>query len=308
MEPTVARYREFAPSPALRPYVYALFSFAPETDGPADPNRRVLRERAFTNGRFCSPQFADAHGSIVFELGRTCHADGRWRANTADPCGTVIGPLLRVGRTDGSERNEMVGAYFKPCRGAAVAACAASELVNASIDAWDADGHRLAVELCELDERARVDCLEAALLRRVDVSRQMTRTVDLEGLALTVLRRRGRVVVDDLARAAGVSRQHVSRLFRDALGVAPKLYARLARFQAALAYTRQRGQVNWAQAALDAGYADQSHMIAEFREFSSLTPCELANGDWFHPFIDRAASSYGHNHCTIPPSHLPRNS
>ena len=38
------------------------------------------------------------------------------------------------------------------------------------------------------------------------------------------------------------------------------------------------------------GYADQSHMIAEFRQFSSLTPQELANRDWFHPFIERAKS------------------
>ena len=36
------------------------------------------------------------------------------------------------------------------------------------------------------------------------------------------------------------------------------------------------------------GYADQSHMIAEFRRFSSLTPHALAAGGWFHPFIERA--------------------
>ncbi len=36
------------------------------------------------------------------------------------------------------------------------------------------------------------------------------------------------------------------------------------------------------------GYADQSHMIAELRQFSGLTPQALANRDWFHPCIERA--------------------
>jgi AraC-like DNA-binding protein len=290
MEPRVAWYREFAPSTALRGHVYALFSFVPGSTRRGG-GRRLLREIAFTNARFCSPQFADGNGSIVFELGRTCHADGRWSANSTGPEGTVIGPLLRVGRTEGTERNEMVGAYFKPARGAAIVPCGVSDLVNTSVaihGAWGADGAELATELCDLDERARLDRLEAALLGRVDVSREPARTVDVEGLALMVLRRRGRVVVEDMACAAGISRQHLSRLFRQTLGVSPKLYARLARFQAALAYTRRHAGVDWAQAALGAGYADQSHMIAEFREFSSLTPFELANGDWFHPFIERA--------------------
>jgi hypothetical protein len=49
--------------------------------------------------------------------------------------------------------------------------------------------------------------------------------------------------------------------------------------------------VNWAQTAIELGYADQSHMIAEFKEFSSLTPPRLASGSWFHPFIERARKS-----------------
>jgi len=112
--------------------------------------------------------------------------------------------------------------------------------------------------------------------------------LDLPGLARWVLRRRGRVMVQHLAEAAGVSRQHLTRLFRDGLGVAPKLYCRLARFQSGLAFAGCGKKVDWAQAAVEMGYADQSHMIAEFREFSSLTPQGLANGNWFHPFIESA--------------------
>jgi len=75
--------------------------------------------------------------------------------------------------------------------------------------------------------------------------------------------------------------------------VTPKLFARLARFQAGLAYAGCGANVDWAQAALELGYADQSHMISEFREFSSLTPQTLARQRWFHPFIERARAVSG---------------
>jgi AraC-like DNA-binding protein len=62
----------------------------------------------------------------------------------------------------------------------------------------------------------------------------------------------------------------------------------LARFHAALAYAGSPAAVDWACAAADLGYADQSHMIADCRQFSGLTPQTLANQYWFHPFIERA--------------------
>jgi len=41
----------------------------------------------------------------------------------------------------------------------------------------------------------------------------------------------------------------------------------------------------WSRLAARLGYADQSHFIAECREFAGLTPEQLARGDRFHPFI-----------------------
>ena len=48
--------------------------------------------------------------------------------------------------------------------------------------------------------------------------------------------------------------------------------------------------MSWAQVADDLGYADQSHLIAEFRELAGLTPEMLARRPWFHPFILEAQS------------------
>jgi AraC-like DNA-binding protein len=108
-----------------------------------------------------------------------------------------------------------------------------------------------------------------------------------------------------MAESAGVSRQALTRAFREDIGVTPKLYCMLARFQSGLAFASCEKAIDWAGLAVDLGYADQSHMISEFRRFSSLTPHELASGKWFHPFIERAKDLEGARRSRGAPSATP---
>ena len=288
----IASYREFRPCEALRDDVYAFFSFVP---GPscAVPRRPLRRAIAFRDATFCSPQFADGHVSMLFELGRTCRQDGVWRDDSRSFGGSVTGPMTAVGRTEGNDRPEMVGVYFRPARLDTFLHVAMPALTDREVaidDLWGASSASLCDELRGLDEPQRIDRLESALLAQLRDHRQPTGSLDMAGLAASILRQRGRVTVAALARAAGVSRQHFTRQFREWTGIRPKLYIRLARFHSALVYAGARDRVDWASAAVDMGYADQSHMIAECRQFSSLTPQALASRDWFHPFIERARS------------------
>jgi AraC-like DNA-binding protein len=290
MEP-VARYREYLPCAALRAHVSSLFSFVPGSTS-ASKDRVLLRDVVFDDAAFCAPQLADAHASMVFELGRACQVDGHW-CTTGVVGGTVLGPMTRVGRTESSDPPEMIGVYFRPAAATAFFGIATSELADLAVDIedlWAAEGMRLAERLSGLDEGQRIDSVEAALVARLGVDRRRTRAFDAERLATYVRRRRGRVTVEAMARAVGISRQHLTREFRASVGVSPKLYSRLARFQAGLVHAGRGAGVDWATSAAEMGYADQSHLIAEFREFSGLTPQVLATRQWFHPFIERAKS------------------
>ena len=289
----IAWYREFLPCKALQADVYAFFSFVP---GPMPPatHRPLLREIAFIDPALCAPQFADGHVSFSFELGHTCDAGGRWYGDSRAMRATVIGPLREVGRMRGFDLPQTVGVFFRPARAAPFLGVAISDLTDRTVgidDVWGMAGLRLPGELCELDEAGRIDRLESVLRTRLARAPRPASALDVEALAANVLQHRGRVSVDAMARAAGVSRQYLSRQFRERIGIGPKLYSRLARFQSGLAYAGARARVDWARVALDLGYADQSHMIAEFRLFSGLTPHTLASRGWFHPFIVRARSS-----------------
>ena len=289
-------YRELAPAPALRGRVRAYFSFTPG-GAPWRGRRAVTREvRIAGDESFCSPVFAAGHASLVVELGATCRPGEGWTSGA--PVGArAIGAFRRVGDDEaGSVRPAMLGVYLEPGATSAVLRVPAVELTDrvVSVDElWGAPGARLAEELAALDEAARVERLEAALLerlRRAPPDRGRGRaaprgSVDVRGLARWVRAEPSGMTVGRLAEAAGVSRQHLTRAFREAVGVSPKRYCRLARFRAGLVYAGAGAGVQWARVAAELGYADQSHMIAEFRELSSLTPQMLATQRWFHPFI-----------------------
>jgi len=78
--------------------------------------------------------------------------------------------------------------------------------------------------------------------------------------------------VIDVTREAGLSRRRFSQLFREQVGIAPKLYCRLRRFRGVVKQIASGGSVDWAAVALAGGYCDQAHLIHEFRDFAGLSP------------------------------------
>jgi AraC-like DNA-binding protein len=151
-------------------------------------------------------------------------------------------------------------------------------------DLWGAEAIRLEGRLGELtNDSERVAALEAALLGRLRSPRTRRFGFDLGQLTAYAQQRAGRLSVATMADLAAVSRQYLSRIFQDQIGVNPNLFLRLTRFRALLA-AFSIGTQHGADLATRAGYADQSHMIADFRKFSGWTPAKLARSNTFHPF------------------------
>jgi AraC-like DNA-binding protein len=86
----------------------------------------------------------------------------------------------------------------------------------------------------------------------------------------------GRLDVGALADRVGWSRRHLAATFRRELGLPPKTMARVLRFERAFGSLDRATAGGWAAVAADCGYADQAHLIREFREFTGATPVALA--------------------------------
>lgn len=94
----------------------------------------------------------------------------------------------------------------------------------------------------------------------------------IELAANEIIRNQGQCRIDFLAHHTGHSMRNFQRMFRERVGVSPKLYSRIIRFEAALRTKTAAPHISWTTAAQDFGYHDQMHLIHDFRQFSGATP------------------------------------
>jgi len=124
------------------------------------------------------------------------------------------------------------------------------------------------------DAEEVVDVLREALVARL-------REAPFEPAAALAARAAARVLaqrersVSALAAEVGLSERHLRRAFHETVGLSPKTFARIARFQRALALGRAMPG-RWSEVALAAGYFDQPHLTAEFRRLARVSPGAMA--------------------------------
>jgi AraC-like DNA-binding protein len=210
----------------------------------------------------------------------------------------VSGPYGGAFISDTAEEAALLGVHFKPGGAFAVFNMPADEFTNTHIDLptiWGPAATTLRERLCALSEpAARFRLLEQVLMARlVEVpARHPAINVGLDLLRRT----HGRAKVRDLARAVDLSPRRFTEVFTAEIGLPPKLFGRVQRFQQAAALSRNTENVDWAQLALDCGYFDQSHLIHEFGEFSGLSPAEF----WRHlNALDRAGTHVKRHHLPL---------
>ena len=81
--------------------------------------------------------------------------------------------------------------------------------------------------------------------------------------------------VNDIANTANMTARHLERSFLEHVGISPKLFARLVRFDRVVRDISARGGQTWSQFALAHGYSDQAHFINDFKEFAGVTPTQF---------------------------------
>ncbi|GJQ62531.1 MAG: AraC family transcriptional regulator [Melioribacteraceae bacterium] len=78
----------------------------------------------------------------------------------------------------------------------------------------------------------------------------------------------------ELIAQTGYSKKHIIKTFKEKVGTSPKEFAKILRFQKAIKLIEAGGKVDWSSVAFDCGFFDQSHFIADFKQFSGFTPSE----------------------------------
>jgi AraC-like DNA-binding protein len=267
----------YEPSPALRPFVHSYghsVSLNPEAPPRRPPGEGGTEFVLPPGDPMADWLFPSACVFLNFNLGEPV-ALARGDGHVPLPGGAhVIGPATRPGRMRLPQRVEALGVSFQPGYAHHFLRARADELTDEFLDLehfWGAAGRALQERLLRARSvREKIRLVEAELLRRLASAPPPDRTVP--ALADHVFRRQGVTTVASLSAESGFTRQHLARKFRQSLGVGPKLFCRLVRFQNALTRVLSSPPDDWAAAAVDLGYYDQAHLIAEFKEFTGHTP------------------------------------
>jgi AraC-like DNA-binding protein len=116
----------------------------------------------------------------------------------------------------------------------------------------------------------RFALLDAYLLRRAQHGPQPAPEVAWAWRRLTAIG--GALPIRRLAREVGWSHKHLITKFKQQIGLTPKTAARLVRFDQVCRRLGAHPPAHWDQLAADCGYADQAHLIRDFRQFTGATP------------------------------------
>jgi AraC-like DNA-binding protein len=253
-------YLERSPHPALCPFIKSLWYAR-------DPLATRRHERVLPTGR----------AQIVISLARDYLTDANHPTNPLEHTAPAIflGIYSHYQLIDSIDLTELIGVVFHPAGTLPFFPANTRIFTNCETsltDIWGNPFHSLRDQLRQAPTpNQKFAILEAALLQRLQRSKTQHRDPIID-FALTHLHDSpGTTTIADLTYTTGLSPRRLSERFNEQVGVSPKLYCRIQRFQQAVQQMHQGTDIDWTELALTCGYYDQSHFANDFRAFSGLS-------------------------------------
>jgi AraC-like DNA-binding protein len=199
-----------------------------------------------------------------YDLNRICRLSG---------C-SVGGPHTECFVIDSDEQVCVIGASFRAGGAVPFLRLPSDELHNQHVSLEDLWGN-LARELRERtlaakSPQAKLRVVELALLERA--AGMFDGQPVVEYAVESFLNAPATTRITQVADKTGFSSRRFIELFKQHVGMTPKLFCRVRRFQKVLRRITSGKPVNWSAVALDGGYFDQAHFIHDFRAFSGINP------------------------------------
>ncbi len=206
-------------------------------------------------------QLPDGRTNLHFRVLEGGHADV-----------TLAGPKTRAMFKDPTGITRVVSLRFKPGWSTPLFGVPTSALTDRYValeDLWGRQGAELCHELLAARSVPEVlGLLSRAITARSD-SNEEPASASLARRAVRCFEA-GEARVEHVAARLGVTARHLRRAFTESVGIGPKEFARTVRLQRALRMSAS--SKDWAHIAACAGYYDQAHLIADFRDLVGLTP------------------------------------
>ena len=251
------RYRQVSPSARVRHLVHSFWTL--EHDGLEPEPQRIV---------------PDGRTELILNWGQPFRAlhGSEWRPQPRSfLAGQIDGPLML--RPGGPAR--MLGIGLHPHAAARIFRQPMGELAKLFTPVDD-----LSIPLSRhleqaLNSTVPIAAVEQALLAAAGTSRP---DQVIESALRCISASHGAVDIGRMSRDLGISLRQFERRFQSVVGLTPKLFCRVQRFNQVCGLLKQPS-ANWAEAAVACGFYDQAHLIRECRKLAGTVPTRLLTED-----------------------------
>jgi len=251
------RYREFQPQPSLAPFIECFWTLESESKLSESEPDSILPDGCVELILNFSAPFRE-----LKEGGKT----------EQQPAHFVVGQMTHPVSIAPTGAVKLLGVRFHPGGTIPFFRIPMHELTNQIVELNSIDA-RLAAKMVfaassSTTPTLQIAAIEACLAERTGSCASYSEITDL---AANAVRLGGRITVDQLSESAGMSGRQLERRFLREIGIGPKLFCRILRFQQVFRAVENEA-MGWAAIAAECGYYDQAHLIRDFQQFAHQTP------------------------------------
>lgn len=251
------KYEQISPPEHLKEYVRCFWTLEAPAESTTSPSFRT---------------FADGTPGLIFQR----EENGAFYQNDKllpDVC--LYGQATTHAVIHSPGKLSVVGIFLRPNALKAVFGLNAGVLTDTCLDAnilAARDGISLSEQLLNTPSvTGQIEVLSSWL--DIQAERNNARESGIMQYAVSVIARsRGNVSLKGLQTELQLTERSFERKFKEYIGISPKLFSRICRFQASLQQLRNNDYGKLSDIAFENDYADQSHFIRAFKEFAGFSP------------------------------------
>jgi len=252
----------FYPSAALAPYVMYFWTCAHDCD---------VREVMFPTGSL----------ELCIDISSGDTIRHRGERSMVVPRVEVLGHWNIPTSASIKKGNTCLITRFRPYAGSMFFPEQVSAFTNQSVDLYDLCGPAASEFICRIMDQPelsrKVAVLEAFLLARLGSARpDWQKMVLVAAICDSIARNTESFDLRGLSAEFGISDRYIQKLFLQYVGIAPKSFFSVQRFNKSLRMVRS-AEMSLTNIAYECGYYDQAHFIKEFRGYTGMAPSQLAS-------------------------------
>jgi AraC-like DNA-binding protein len=251
---------EVPPSPELEPYVGVLYCLNVAIAGMSPERKCILLPNPCVD--------------LVINLGGPFSIEHATDQQASGPLAVLHGPHAVSAHLRRQGALCLLGARLKHGVAASFLNFPVKEITNRFIPAetfWAQSNTELVEPVLAAPTiRSKMAAMEKSLVKFFGRARRIDTT--LRKAVKLVAQHQGDVEVSELARQLKISRQTVKHKFDNGVGLSPKTFGKLRRFQNVLRCVSTDANIDWSELAQRCGYYDQAHLIREFNSFTGFSP------------------------------------